>query len=67
MTDDEKLFKVGQAVVAVGPYYTFEGHIVAVFHKYGPTHRLDGPVRYVVEDSRGLLLIRSHRTLKGRQ
>lgn len=61
---DETPFALETLVIARGRDYSFEGHIVAVFRKYGLTQRLDGPLRYVVEDSRGLLLIHSPRTLR---
>lgn len=45
------LFKIGDNVIKSGGDYTFEGKVVSVFQKLG------GSIRYVVEDSRGLLFI----------
>ena len=61
--DDVKAVRISTPVRATGRDYTFEGWIVAVFNKR-PTLGVKGPLRYVVQDSRGLLLIHSPRTLE---
>ena len=53
MTD----FKVGDNVKKVGGDYTFEGIVVAAFHK------LSGVERFVVEDDRGVLHVYSAKNL----
>jgi len=45
------LLKVGDLVEKIGGDYSFEGVIVAAFEKRS------GVPRYVVEDSRGILMI----------
>ena len=63
--DEYNPLDVGIAVRATGRDYSFDGWIVAVFFKK-PRGREKGlgPLRYVVQDSRGLLLIHSSRTLE---
>lgn len=58
---DELDFQVGQAVVKNSGDYIFEGIVVSRFIKKS------GAIRYVVEDSRGLLLIMSAKQLKPRE
>lgn len=53
-------FKVNDQVSKVGGDYTFEGTVVAVFHK------LSGAIRLVVEDDRGVLHVYSEKNLKHR-
>jgi len=51
------MFLIGDHVVKPSGDYTFEGWVVSVFEKRS------GTVRYVVEDSRGLLFIFNARQL----
>jgi hypothetical protein len=44
-------FNVGDKVIKSGGDYTFEGTVVSIFQK------LDGSIRYVIEDSRGILFL----------
>jgi hypothetical protein len=44
--------------------YTYHGWVVAKFHKLGPEGQPDGPLRYVVQDERGLLMIMSRGQLE---
>ena len=55
----EPAYRVGDGVEKTGGDYRFEGTVVAAFRKKS------GVVRYVVEDSRGLLFIFSEKDLKG--
>jgi hypothetical protein len=50
--------QLGDCVKKIGGDYTFEGVIVAKFHK------LSGAIRYVVEDDRGVLHIYSEKCLE---
>ena len=61
--DDVKAVRISTPVRATGRDYSFEGWIVAAFNKRS-TLGVKGPLRYVVQDSRGLLLIHSPRTLE---
>lgn len=51
--------KVGDYVVFEGQDSRFEGAVVCVFNKIGPLGKLDGPERCVVQDERGILLIKN--------
>lgn len=55
---DDINFQVGDKVMKDSGDYVFEGIVIAVFAKKS------GAIRYVVEDSRGLLLIMSTKQLK---
>lgn len=50
-------YKTGDRVRKTGGDYTYSGWVVSAFRKRGPMGKQDGPVRYVVEDGRGLLMI----------
>lgn len=52
-------YHVGDRVRKTDGEYSYNGWVTAAFRKRGPTGKQDGPVRYVVEDSRGLLVIMS--------
>lgn len=53
-------YAVGDHVQRAGSDYKFPGTVVAVFTK------LNGQVRYVVEDDRGTLFIQSDKSLEPR-
>jgi len=55
---------VGDLVKKTSGDYTYSGFVVAKFHKLGATGALDGPVRFVVQDARGLLMIMSDSQLQ---
>lgn len=55
------IFKVGDQVSKTGGDYRFDGIVVATFEK------LNGQVRYVVEDDRGILHIYSDKNLTFRE
>lgn len=52
-------YRVLDHVKKGGGDYSYTGWVISVFNKLGPTGALDGPVRYVVQDARGLLMIMS--------
>lgn len=55
---------VGDRVHKTKGDYTFEGEVVAVFTKRATSPFVPGPMRYVVEDDRGLLFIFSESQLE---
>lgn len=57
LTATGSLVRVGDRVRKTGGDYTFEGEVIALFHKRAPSILSPGPLRVIVEDDRGLLLI----------
>jgi hypothetical protein len=51
----------GDAVERVGDDYTFNGTVVDVFNKFVTGSGFTGPLRYVVQDDRGILMIMSRK------
>lgn len=61
--------QLGSKVAKVGGDYTFVGHVVSIFTKMDGQHpdgrpMFRGPVRYVVQDDRGVLHIYSEKNLR---
>lgn len=57
-------FEVNDFVVKDKGDYRYYGWVVAKFNKLGPTRKLDGPLRYVVQSRDGLLMIMSPEQLR---
>ena len=51
------MIKKGSIIVKTEGDYTFEGIVVEIFHKWPMEKYVEPPVRLLVQDARGLLLI----------
>jgi hypothetical protein len=66
MTEPYKFpeFEVGDRVEKLSGDYQFSGRVAASFRKLDDADQSSGPWRYVVQDSRGVLMIMNAKQLR---